>query len=180
MHETTENPYAIVKYEGCCMSYKKDHLEFKLNCNKHEALNYISNIFHPENYVVYKESKEYDFSLELTWSNRGRLKTERVFNANIIDDKIIGDIVIYRNSIDNNEKLPMKAKIETIGYILLYIVVAFGIFFGFTFTISDNLLMSITIGALSIILEVGIFSIFSSRRKNHIKNIKDILLPIIM
>ncbi len=162
------------------MSYKKDHLEFKLNCNKHEAMNYISNIFHPKNYVVYKESKDYDFSLELTWSNHGRLKTERVFNANIIDDKIIGDIVDYKNKIDNKQKLSMKAKIETIGYILLYIVVAFGMVFGFTYTISDNLIMSIVIGALSIILEVGIFSIFSSRKNTHIKNIKDILLPIII
>jgi hypothetical protein len=157
---------------------KKDitHIDERILCSREVFLGYLKEYYDSRDYIRVVEHQDYDVCLELTWRQHTDPVVEYYFLGNVVDNRLIGEIVEPRkNKSRKKKKTTFKEKSELIGIILLLIVLIVGLPFLISFIISKNFVISGLIGITPLLILIVLSFFEKGNIPVHKKNIIELV-----
>jgi len=153
--------------------FENKELKINLTCNKEYLLDSLSKYEHPYDYIRICRHDKHDVCLALTWRQHTKPFVEYYYLADVVDNQLVGKIVTPRKSnlkIDKT-KLSLVEKIQIAGFLLLTILMIYGLPFGIVYLISEKLFLSLVLGGIPLVLLVAVSILSESHIIVHKQNI---------
>lgn len=149
-----------------------NQLNIKITCSREEMIERLKQYKHELDYIIVCESTVFDVLLGLTWQNHSKPFIENYYQANIIDNQIMGKIVSSRLK----TKPTFKGLMNILKIVLLGILSIYGIPFIIIYGLSDMLYLSLLLAFIPLIaLVIVIIFLDENHIDVHNENIKKVI-----
>jgi len=164
------------------MKEKNRDLVINLTCTRDELLSRLKNYKHKHDYIRVSNHDDFDICLELTWQQHSNPFVEYYYLANVVDNKVIGKIHDKESKKEQDKKIKwtLKENLEILGFLLLGLAFIYGVPFAIVYAISDDVYLSLGLGAIPLLGYIIIVSVCSNHISTHKKNIVQMIKDLLM
>lgn len=161
---------------------KKHHrkrIDFDLNCSEQVAKVLLKHMNSQNKLITVNNQTNSDIFLELKWEDHGQFTTDYIYEANIIDGCIKGEL--YRPYKNNLYKIKpsILELIQMIFYTLISLIALSFLPVLIIFLVSHSILATTITFIISSFVSSILIMIFTDHRKIHMKNLHQYLSPLV-
>ena len=157
----------------------RKQVDYKLNCSDQIARALIKNMKSQNEYVIVNYDSDSDIYVELKWENHGNINTEYIYEANIVNGILKGELYTPLREKNNNTGLTVKDIAQITLYSAVGIVILFGLPFLFVLLIFHNVVTAAITGLMSFIMLSILLVFFTDHKNIHMTNLNQFLSPLV-